>query len=81
MAINFVRYLSAPAGTLETEAAPGQNGSAAPTVSAPPGATAGAAEGDWPSYNKTLTSDRFPQLNQINRDNVGKLKVRNQRRR
>lgn len=44
---------------------------AAPTVSAPPGATTGAAEGDWRSYNKTLTSE----LNQINRDNVGKLKI------
>jgi alcohol dehydrogenase (cytochrome c) len=79
MVINFVRYLSAPAGTLETEVAQAQDGKAAPptasTVSASPSATAGAAEGDWPSYNKTLTSDRFSQLNQINRENAGKLKI------
>ena len=31
--------------------------------------------GDWPSYNKTLTSERYSQLSQINTTNVGKLKV------
>jgi alcohol dehydrogenase (cytochrome c) len=55
LAINYVRYLSAPAGTIETETAPGQNAAAAPAVPA----TTGAVEGDWPSYNKTLTSNRF----------------------
>lgn len=30
---------------------------------------------DWPSYNKTLTSERYSPLNQINRQNVGKLRV------
>jgi alcohol dehydrogenase (cytochrome c) len=30
---------------------------------------------DWPSYNKTLTSERYSQLSQINTKNVGKLKV------
>ena len=34
-----------------------------------------AAAGDWPSYNKTLTSERYSQLSQINTTNVGKLKV------
>lgn len=34
-----------------------------------------AATGDWASYNKTLTSNRYSQLNQINRENVGRLKV------
>ena len=29
---------------------------------------------DWPSYNRTLTSDRFSPLDQINRSNVSKLK-------
>jgi alcohol dehydrogenase (cytochrome c) len=36
---------------------------------------AGTAAGDWPSYNKTLTSERFSNLSQINTKNVGKLKV------
>src|SRR5215470_14671744 len=77
--INYVRYWSAPAGTLETEVA--QPGAAAqPTAASPqaaPGGTegAGGTEGDWPSYNKTLTSNRFSQLNQINRTNADKLKV------
>ena len=30
---------------------------------------------DWPSYNRTLTSERFSPLNAINASNVGKLKV------
>ncbi len=34
-----------------------------------------AAAGDWPSYNKTLTSEQFANLGQINTQNVGKLKV------
>src|SRR5262249_51173085 len=31
--------------------------------------------GDWPSYNKTLTSNRFSELSQINRANAEKLKI------
>src|ERR1044071_9813527 len=29
---------------------------------------------DWPSYNRTLTSDRYAPLDQINRANVSRLK-------
>src|SRR4030095_2054268 len=29
---------------------------------------------DWPSYNRTLTSERYASLDQINRANVSKLK-------
>ena len=76
-AINYVRYWSAPAGTLETEVAP--TGAAAQpstlTASAAPQAAPGGTEVDWPSYNKTLTSNRFSQLSQINRTNAEKLKV------
>ena len=42
----------------------------APTSTAP-----APTEGDWPSYNKTLTSNRFSALNQINNQNADKLKV------
>src|SRR6516164_4548245 len=77
MAINYVRYWSAPPGTLETEVA--QTGAAAQpsasTASASPQAAPGGAEEDWPSYNKTLTSNRSSQLSQINRTNANKLKV------
>ena len=76
MAINYVKYLNAPAGTTVTELAPGYpDGSR--EVSAPPAGTslANATAGDWPSYNRTLTSERFSQLSQINRSNVNNLKV------
>jgi alcohol dehydrogenase (cytochrome c) len=85
MAINYVRYLSAPAGTLTTESAvsketeqpaPAMNG-VNPDHKSPVIAdqTPGAAPGNWPSYNKTLTSNRFSALNQINKSNVGRMKV------
>src|SRR5271165_6303464 len=73
MAINYVRYLSAPPGTLQTETAPAPNGGAAPPTAE--AASTSPEAGDWPSYNKTLTSNRFSGLSQINRDNAGKLKV------
>jgi alcohol dehydrogenase (cytochrome c) len=47
-------------------------------VASPPAASpllAGAAGADWPSYNRTLTSERFSPLGQINTKNVGQLKV------
>jgi alcohol dehydrogenase (cytochrome c) len=76
MAINYYRSFSAPAGTTSTELAPGSSGVAAVAASAPAAtATPNAASGDWPSYNKTLTSERYSQLSQINTKNVGKLKV------
>src|SRR5215469_14593503 len=64
--------LNAPPGTLTTEANAAYKGTAAPAAAA--GAAAGAV-GDWPSYNKTLTTERFSDLSQINTQNVGKLKV------
>ena len=74
MGINYVRYLSAPAGALETEV--GQTGQrSTPAGSALFQAAPGAIETDWPSYNKTLTSNRFSQLSEINRTNAGKLKA------
>src|SRR5262249_21300642 len=72
-AINYMRYWSAPIGTLETEVA--QTGAAVQPSAALPQAAAGGTAGDWPSYNKTLTSNRFSQLSQINRTNADKLKV------
>ncbi len=76
MGINYVRYLTAPAGTLTTEVASGSP-TTPPAAAQPfgPDQTPGATPDDWPSYNKTLTSNRFSSLNQINRSNVGGLKV------
>lgn len=67
MGVNWVRYLSAPAGTLETELAP--DAPAAVRVPAPD------VGGDWPSYNKTLTSNRFASLDEINTSTVAGLRV------
>ena len=76
MAINYYRSLSAPAGTTSTELAPGSSSAGAVPASGPaPTATPNATTGDWPSYNKTLTSERYSRLDQINTKNVGKLKV------
>jgi alcohol dehydrogenase (cytochrome c) len=73
---NFFLTLDAPAGTTTTESNPaykqpaGAPASTAANVQAP-----GAAAADWPSYNRTLTSERFSPLSQINTKNVGGLKV------
>src|SRR3984885_13755614 len=69
MAINYIRYRSAAPGTLTTELNPSYAGNTAAT-SAPSAGTA-----DWPSYNKTLTSDRFATLDEINTKNVSRLKI------
>jgi alcohol dehydrogenase (cytochrome c) len=66
-----VLSLFAPAGAVATETNPNYKGAAAPAPAAPPSPAAA----DWPSYNKTLTSERFSDLSQINAKNVAKLKV------
>jgi alcohol dehydrogenase (cytochrome c) len=63
--------LFARRGAVATETNPNYKGAAAPAPAAPPSPAAA----DWPSYNKTLTSERFSDLSQINTKNVGKLKV------
>jgi alcohol dehydrogenase (cytochrome c) len=77
MALNYLRYWSAPVGTLETEVARATTASqpSASTASAPPEVASSGTEGVWPSYNRTLTSNRFSPLSQINRTNADKLKV------
>src|SRR5437879_2482597 len=71
---NYLISWPAPPGTITTElnAAYKEAGAVAssPAAEASPSTAA-----DWPSYNKTLTSERYSQLSQINTKNVGKLKV------
>jgi alcohol dehydrogenase (cytochrome c) len=72
MGRNFLVTLSAPPGTTTTELNPAYKAEAVGgAVDASPSNFAG----DWPSYNRTLGSERYSQLNQINTQNVGKLKV------
>src|SRR5215472_2786639 len=66
-----VLSLLAPAGAVATETNPNYRSVAASAPAAP----SSAAAADWPSYNKTLTSERFSDLSQINTKNVAKLKV------
>src|SRR4029450_5910179 len=77
MALNFIKSLGAPPGTLSTETNPAYKAPAA-AVSSPPLADAAwpnAAVGDWPSCTRTPTAQRFSPLDQINAKNVGNLKV------
>src|SRR5271167_4132016 len=59
MALNYLKTLSMPAGTVSTEANPAYKG-AVTSASAPPPpadpAWPNAAAGDWPSYNRTPSS-------------------------
>jgi alcohol dehydrogenase (cytochrome c) len=76
MAINYVRSWTAPSGTTTTElsAASGAGAAIVPSSPSPAPATNATAE-DWPSYNRTFTSERYSQLRQINVKNVGDLKI------
>jgi alcohol dehydrogenase (cytochrome c) len=68
--INAVDTLNSPPGTLTVEV---RAEGSAPVLSA---STADIADpNEWPSYNRTLTSERFSPLAQINRQNVHSLKV------
>jgi alcohol dehydrogenase (cytochrome c) len=76
MAINFLKTLGAPAGTLSTESNPAYKAAETATPSAAVEAPSGTTvTDDWPSYNRTLSSDRFSPLSQINTTNVGKLRI------
>jgi alcohol dehydrogenase (cytochrome c) len=77
ISLNYLKTLSTPAGMLSTEANPAYQSVAAIASSSPPvdPIWPNAAVGDWPSYNRTPSSQRYSPLNQINTKNVGKLKV------
>jgi alcohol dehydrogenase (cytochrome c) len=74
---NYLLTLSMPAGTVSTETNPAYRAAVPATFSSASG-DAGwpdAAVGDWPSYNRTPSSQRYSPLNQIDRNNVDGLKV------
>ena len=75
-AINYVRTWDAAPGTLAIEMA--QSEGPARSIASPAGWAAqmpSDASPDWPSYNRTLASERYSPLNQINRANAGTLRV------
>jgi alcohol dehydrogenase (cytochrome c) len=76
MTRNYFISWFAPPGTTDTELNAAYKGAQGAGPSPPAGSPSpNATVGDWRSYNRTLTSDRYSQLNQINTKNVGKLKV------
>jgi alcohol dehydrogenase (cytochrome c) len=75
LARNYFLTLAAPAGTTTTESNPTYKEPQAVPPPAVANVQAAAAAVDWPSYNRTLTSERFSPLSQINTRNVGGLKV------
>ncbi len=75
MARNYLLTLSTPAGTLTTETNSAYKAPEADAASPADTAWPNAAEGDWPSYNRTPTSQRYSPLKQITTKNVGRLKV------
>jgi alcohol dehydrogenase (cytochrome c) len=75
MSLNYLKTLSTPAGTVSTEANPAYQGPAGAAPSPLADAWPNTAVGDWPSYNRTPSSQRYSPLNQITTKNVGQLKV------
>src|SRR6516225_11016036 len=71
---NYLLTWTAPPGATTTELNSAYKSSVTPSSPAKQ-ALPNAAAGNWPSYNRTLTSDRFSPLGQINTKNVGQLKV------
>jgi alcohol dehydrogenase (cytochrome c) len=76
MAMNFLKTLGAPAGVIATELNPAYKAPGIPTPAQLSDVSAGGAVAqDWPMYNRTLSSDRYSPLDQINKTNVGNLRV------
>ena len=72
---NYFISWFAPPSTTATELNAAYKGAETVAPLPPAEAPLPSAAGDWPSYNRTLTSERYSPLNQINTKNVGKLKV------
>jgi glucose dehydrogenase len=73
---NYIISWSAPPGTTTTESNAAYQAAATAAPSSPAAAPLpGAPAGDWPSYNRTLASERYSPLSQIDTRNVGQLKV------
>src|SRR5690348_6389843 len=72
---NYILSWSAPRGTATLESNPAYMGVAALALTPVAEVVTDVNAGDWPSYNRTLTSERYAQLSQINTENASKLKV------
>ena len=70
LARNYIRSWGAPSGATTTELNSAYQSAAGPAAAAP-----SAVGDDWPSYNRTLTSERYSPLAEINTKTVGTLKI------
>jgi len=61
MGVNYFRSLNTPPGTVSTETNPAYKAPTAVATGSPPTDPVwpGAAVGDWPSYNRTQTSQPY----------------------
>ena len=77
MGLNYLKSIGSPPGTVSTEANPVYKAPepAAPATATVDAAWPNAAAGEWPSYNRTPSSQRFSPLKQITTNNAGQLKV------
>ena len=75
IARNWVLTLSMPAGTVSTQVNPAYKAATSPSAPSADAAWPNANPGDWPSYNRTPSSQRYAPLTQINTKNVGQLKI------
>ncbi len=72
---NYVRSWGAPPGATTTELNAAYKSAADPPPAPSVAPTSRAAGDDWPSYNRTLTSERYSPLAEINAKTVGALKI------
>jgi alcohol dehydrogenase (cytochrome c) len=72
---NTIRSWRAPAGETTTEVNAAYKGASVPPPTLSTVRTVDATGDDWPSYNRTLTSERFSSLAEINAKTLGRLKV------
>ncbi len=77
MGLNYLKSMGSPSGTVSTEANPAYKAPTAATPAAAPSDASwpNAEAGDWPSYNRTPSSQRYSPLDQINTKNAGQLKI------
>ena len=72
---NYIVSSTAP-GTITTELNSAYKAAEAVVASSAADVpSASTTSGEWPSYNRTVTSDRYSPLSEINTKNVGQLKV------
>jgi alcohol dehydrogenase (cytochrome c) len=72
---NYVRSWGAPPGATTTEVNAAYKSAAAPAPALHAVRTVDGTGDDWPTYNRTLTSERYSPLAEINAKTVRNLKI------